>query len=233
VNQGHATELYTLGCGRGSGRACAALAAITERKDPRDPGVVRLYERACVQGYLSGCTDLARLYDTGAVIPRDTGRAIALYRSTCALDEPSACVNLATLELATGHNAGDAVALLQRACSEQLTVVCGKLAELYLAGTGVAVDAPRALGLFERGCKGGDATACGRQADLYREGRGTPRDPRRALGLYDQACAAGVASACMEAGHEYRRAGRDAQAQDRYEKACRAGITYACKYYRK
>jgi TPR repeat protein len=231
VNPIQAVELYTTGCTRGSGRACAELADIAEHKNPRDPGVFRFYERACVQGYLPGCTELARLYTAGVLVSADLNHAFALYRATCALDELPACVLLADLQEMPG-NAAAAAALYQRACTEQSTLGCGKLAELYLGGKGVAVDTHRAFGLFERGCKNGDATACARVADLYREGRGTQLDRGRALTLYDQACDASVASACMQAGLMYRHAGRDNRAEDRYARACKLGDQAGCEHKR-
>src|SRR5437764_252461 len=78
-----AVELYTLGCTRGSGRACATLAALAERRDRRDPQVFTRYERACSQGYLPACTELAQRYDTGELIPRDPDHALAIYRWAC------------------------------------------------------------------------------------------------------------------------------------------------------
>jgi len=205
---------------------------MTERKDPRDGAVFRFYDRACAQGYLPGCLELARLYDAGVLVTRDPGRAFTLYRSACELDELAACVVLGGIEEQTPGNAGAAAALYQRACGEQSTLGCRQLAELHLVGSGVTTDLARAFGLFERSCKTGDAIACSRTADLYRDGRGVKRDRNRALTLYDQACEADVASACTQAGLMYRYVGRDDRADDRWSKACRLGDQSGCDHAR-
>jgi TPR repeat protein len=143
---------------------------------------------------------------------RDPDRAAALYRSTCALDEASACAHVESAGPAEGPTSAERYA---RTCNDDVTTGCAQLGALYLAGKGVAPDAAKALQAFERACSDGDAPACASLGDLYQQGRGTERDAARALTLYDRACSAKVAWACKRAGHLYRQTHQDGLAYDR------------------
>ncbi|HEY6180083.1 MAG TPA: hypothetical protein VIX73_36830, partial [Kofleriaceae bacterium] len=224
ANALRANELYTLGCTRGSARACAELARLAERRDSRDPQIFELYNQACTGAYLPGCLELGRRYDTAGY----REYAFALYRTVCALHEPEACTRLAAAEEQIPGKAADAAAHYEQGCAASSVTGCTKAGLLYAAGKGVPADAARAARLFETGCNGNDFAACEELADAYSAGRGVARDLGHALALYDRACAAARGAACLQAGMLYRRAGRSELAQRRFDQGCRAGNQPAC-----
>jgi len=120
-----ANELYATGCGRGSGRACAELAALAERRGSRETSVLDLYDRACGWGY-SRRTAVARLYEAGTVVARDENRALSSTRSACMAASPPRAS-------ASGRSpaAFDAMRLYEKACTDTVTLGCGKLGALY------------------------------------------------------------------------------------------------------
>jgi len=121
----------------------------------------------------------------------------------------------------------EVIALYKKACNDEASVGCGRLAAFYLTGKGVAVDFAAAKSLLDRGCTAGDLDACAVLGTLYRDGRGTPRDRIRALALFDRACAS-VGAACTQAGRLYELAGRSGDAQERYVAGCRLGDASSC-----
>ena len=155
--------------------------------------------------------------------------AIAPPAAAC---EPADCNTRGMLALGLGHH-GEAVALLDRACSIGHAVACSNLAGIFRGGAGGGPhDPPRAVGLYERSCRLGFAEACTAVGTMLAEGTVVPADPARALGLFEQACTRRDAYACFTAGmfHEAGRGGpRDAgRAATAFASACELGHATGC-----
>jgi TPR repeat protein len=77
---------------------------------------------------------------------------------------------------------------------------CGRLAEDYASGTGVARDQARASALYRKDCeeqRGFFWPVCAELADRYAAGLGLRRDARRAVALYERVCPEGMYGACL------------------------------------
>ena len=86
-----------------------------------------LYERACDQGWGSGCDELAGVYMVGRALPRDTPRAVQLLEKGCSLGEGSACSNLGLMyRRGDGVPRDDTRALqyLRKACDAGFPEAC-------------------------------------------------------------------------------------------------------------
>jgi len=136
------------------GAAAAAHAPSSQRwpsaAAPRETSVLDLYD-ARAAGISPRLYRGRPLYEAGTVVARDENRALELYRSACMAGEPAACVRL-------GQEPGgfDAMRLYEKACTDTVTLGCGKLRRA-VRGKGPVTDLPRAASLFDRACNDGDA----------------------------------------------------------------------------
>jgi TPR repeat protein len=125
---------------------------------------------------------------------------------------------------------GEAVDLLDRACSLGHAVGCSNLAGVLRGGAGA--DPPRAAALYERACGLGFAEACASLGSILAEGKLVPADAPRALAMYDRACAGADAFGCFTAGlllAEGRGVPRSAEAAtERFDRACGLGHATGC-----
>jgi TPR repeat protein len=153
--------------------------------------------------------------------------AVRMYRSTCGLNEPEACIRLGAVEERIPGNAASAIAHYEQACADAPPTGCRLAGSMYARGA-VPLDLAKAAARFTTGCDAGDGEACAALGDLHRLGRGRPRDLAHALTLYDRGCNAGFAPACVAAGQMYAAAGRVDESRRAYERGCRGGNQTAC-----
>jgi len=91
-----------------------------------------LFTRACDQGWMEGCSDLAGVYLQGRDRPRDPARARALLEQACSAGVATACSNLGYM-----HQSGDGVpqdvdkgiGYLKKGCDLGFERACTWLAE--------------------------------------------------------------------------------------------------------
>jgi TPR repeat protein len=119
-----------------------------------------------------------------------------------------------------------------RQCAGGDLEACRNLGVMYVEGTGVSRDAPRAAKLFAQACNGGNLPACNHLALAYAGGMGTERLPAKAADVYQKACDGGYKLACRNLGLMLRD-GRGvpadlARADALLDKACKGGVPLAC-----
>ena len=88
---------------------------------------LQLFERACRQGWMTGCENAATLYLRGEGTPRDPARAANEFDKACNGGNPSACSNLGLMYRNGDGVARDderAVASMQKACALGMASAC-------------------------------------------------------------------------------------------------------------
>jgi hypothetical protein len=93
----------------------------------------RLYQEACDRGDLTACNVFGLMYETGAGVPLDLGRAAALYQRACEGGELVGCANLGLLHVRGASMAPDTArgaGLFRVACEGGETLGCGLLRAL-------------------------------------------------------------------------------------------------------
>jgi hypothetical protein len=98
-----------------------------------DTSPVDLYARACDQGWMSGCYDLAATYLQGKTVPRDPTRAAAAYEVACTGGMAMACSDLGLMYYSADGVQGDrprGLDYLNRACGLGNTRACGWLKQV-------------------------------------------------------------------------------------------------------
>lgn len=171
-----AVKAFERGCGLDHGRSCDWLGAEVGRGVHAERDVVRsatLFEKSCALGERSGCRHAAEMLQTGRQarpqtlnppppgapkpdLPRDTGRAVALYERACALDDLESCFIAARL-LADGDGIAPdrerSFVLFARICDDGMALACTRAAA-------VAPDRGRKRDYLRRACVLGAADAC-------------------------------------------------------------------------
>jgi TPR repeat protein len=170
-------------CRDGSGWACNEVAILMATgKVPATMPPGELFERACQEGSASGC---------------DNAKALAAGSHDFHLGDPQYIDYVLMLRQGKGpiseHSDLD---VYTRACNEGWTAACGNLAGLYLQGTDVPQDKPRARLLLTKACEGGSARSCSNLGLMYKRGDGVPQDNAKALAYLKRACDLGLAQAC-------------------------------------
>lgn len=147
--------------------------------------------------------------------------------------EPGDC-NTRGMQALWAGRWGEAVAMLDRACSMGHAVGCSNLAGVYRGGTGGGPrDPQRAVGLYDRSCRLGFAEACTTVGTMLVEGAGVPADPQRAATAFGRACELGHATGCYNAGilifrEIGARPGENEQAVGYFERACEGAQPAGC-----
>ena len=101
---------------------------LLEGKGPLpDKTSLDLFERACGQGWMAGCENVAILYLRGDGVPRDPARAAYGFDQACRGGEPTACSNAGFMYRNGDGVARDdarAMAYLEQACGLGLANAC-------------------------------------------------------------------------------------------------------------
>jgi TPR repeat protein len=187
-SSGHIAACYELGS-----RYSASGAAMNHAM------AVSLFQRSCEGGDARGCTDLARMYDTGRGAMRDVDQAVALFRKGCEGGDPRGCSDLGWMYAEGRGVAGDdaqAIALYRRGCDGGDPRGCDDLGWMHERGRGVARDDAQAAALYEHSCAAGSARGCTESGRMHDLGRGVVRDAARAYTLFQRGCEGGDAPGC-------------------------------------
>jgi len=105
---------------------------------------------------------LGLLHEQGQGVPREPGRAVALYTKACNKGYAPGCTRVGVAHLTAGTTADleEAASWLLHACEGDDAEACGLLAALHETGQGVSRDPARAAELRRRACDGGFAPSC-------------------------------------------------------------------------
>ncbi len=223
-------------CDKGEMRECVALGFASETgPKPDQARAAVLYQRACEEGFQSGCSNLAVLNFLGKGVFKDLTRAIGMFDKACEAGEPTACTNLGIIRSGTSfglRHGVRGVTTFKLTCEAQFQVGC--------AGWGMLIKVPpelppgpsAAVALSTKGCDGGDLVACVNLGAFYQAALGTAKNRQRASELFKKACDAGNAGGCGEYGTMYL-LGRGVpldgkRGQDLLTQACEWGELDAC-----
>jgi TPR repeat protein len=227
------------GCDLGSAGGCYRLGSLHEQGFVAGhplPGLASVsYARACDGSDALACEALARLVLSGAGVPRDVPRAIALLEKACTRSLASACGTLGGLYQtdATVRDEARAAQLLEKGCELGSEEACSRLGALLEVRKSPPADEVRAAELDARACDARQMDACYRLALLYRDGRGVAgADQTRSLALLTAACEAGESQACWDLAvmhRDGRGVSKDrARAVSLFERACERNSPAAC-----
>jgi TPR repeat protein len=107
--------------------------------------------------------NLGVLYATGDLLPKDDGKAAALYWRACELGDLAGCVDTGN-RLVRGwgveQNIERGVALVGWACREGDGRACGYLGEYQQTGLTSGADPRQLTSMYRTGCERGSAYAC-------------------------------------------------------------------------
>ncbi|MEW6435043.1 MAG: hypothetical protein AB1730_26380 [Myxococcota bacterium] len=157
-----AWRLEWRGCEAGHGASCARVGlSAAAGLASLDAGIAKdalgragpLVRTACEAGDAEACELTAALARAGhleADAGTFTSRARTLLGAACDAGDAQACNRLGSLLFETETDSSAAVAALDRGCTLGLAGACATLGLRYLAGKGVAADAPKAQKLLAR-----------------------------------------------------------------------------------
>ncbi len=238
-----AETLYEKACANGYGQGCLVLAELLEEESPDDSGpkIIELFQKACDLDDMNGCNSLARRYESGRGVARDSSKAFELYVKMCdrgrGVASGVACSSAAAMTdggAGTARDTKRAAELLGKACKLGYQRACYQLAVRLEDGIGVDKDYKRAAESYKVACDHGDPDACDRLAKMYTEGKGITQNADEAVAIHKKGCDAGRASACTMLGVLYENGSgsikRDEmQAAVFYRKACEMHWAAGCK----
>ncbi|WP_055048601.1 tetratricopeptide repeat protein [Devosia sp. A16] len=145
------------------------------------------YAMADEAGVSEAAARMAELYFAGSVVPRDIGKAAALYERS-----PEGVPERALLEIADYFQgqAGDeakARKYYEAALQHGQTEAAARLGDIFFYGRGTSRDLAKAESYYERAPSGVPDEANLILGDAYRDGNGVSTDGERALHYYQAA----------------------------------------------
>jgi TPR repeat protein len=153
--------------------------------------------QACAADLSKACLLIGIAYKVhpgnGADADAEQTATLSLLSGACSGGLPSACG-----KLADKSDPEKAIPLYAQACDGHVAWACTTLGYNYALGTGVPVDADRALAFFARGCDAGDKGGCSEAAQAS-----IGRDNARAASFHEKACNLGEARSCFALGNAY------------------------------
>jgi uncharacterized protein len=174
----------------------AAARSLEQQGDVGEGYAVELYRFACEEGHAPGCRGLAKLYDEGRGVARDSGRAMELWEDACAQGDAPACTILAHLFAKQDKADARVLTLLAMGCHRGDPAACSD----YAASISTSPGHESAVSSYlERACNGGVGRAC--RSLLASERSEKVLSPARERELLDRACRAQDAEACSQLSH--------------------------------
>ena len=128
IQKNEKTNFFTKLCNKNKGIGCFCLA-----KSLRDEGIVKLYLKACNNGYSRGCTSLAYEYKRGKFIEKNIDESIKLYKKECDKKNGSACNKLG-MQFEKNKQNKQSIKYYTEACSNKSFPACSKMTQIYEHG---------------------------------------------------------------------------------------------------
>ena len=130
---------------------------------PSKARAAELFSRSCLGGNISGCSELANAYSSGAGVNKDLVKAKELYNKACSGNHPSSCRAIGARYMnGNGSNIdyGKSFQYLNRSCELADMTGCGLLGLLYYEGKGVKTAPTKGMNLMKHSCNSGSAEGC-------------------------------------------------------------------------
>jgi broad specificity phosphatase PhoE len=227
-------------CDRGDVTSCNNLGALYEAGEglpAADPArAAALYRRACDDGALLACVNLARtmLEAEGGV--REPERVRAILDVACERGELLACLQAGRELDQGGRLATDlpaAARRLQQACDANIAEGCVRWADMLVRGAVEDPHAPSPVALYQRACERGSTDGCTRWAPSLLARRDDPAAVAQGRALLERACVQDDPEACRGAAVELRRWVPEVRANPTAAevlrgRACQLGVEAMC-----
>ncbi len=235
-----AAQGFTDDCERGDGDACLELARarIDGKTSPAVAG--ELFEKACLRGSATGCTEAVRFYFESGIVAKDEARSkrlaevgVGLLGKRCDLGAWQDCDRAAQMLIKVLGDPGRARGILRAACERDVAETCVGATVGEPDRAVVSALDKRGFKLFEAACGKDDAFACGELGGHYLEGIGVAKDPAKGTAALLRSCTLGYAMGCFQAGEVYRQGTSGARkdpvrAKEMYAKGCALGFVMSC-----
>lgn len=191
------------------------------------------YERSCVLGLGSGCSDLAEFY-LDHNYRNGLSKIAYLLDKACSLHDGAGCAGLGYL-----HEHGKVVALdysqaehyYRQGCALNHALACHNLGVIHESGRGVKADLKEALNLYDRSCELNLKEGCRASGRALLRFSGLNYEKRSAAS-YQKGCDLGDAQSCHELseacvqGKGVRQS--FSRARTLRKRACDLGLTQDC-----
>jgi len=221
-----ASPQWAAGCREGNPTDCYAHALLQQwLSDSSVKAVAQTLERACDGGEMRACSRLAGMFVYGD-LPRDDGRALNLYRRSCAILHLG-CEKVAEW-LAGGGQHEEAQRAAEADCKSHHPIGCEQVGLLRDGARGGPRDAVAAGAAFTLACNLGAAKACVFLGDLQWRGDLGRESRVFSRGSWERSCALGWDDGCLSLAHDDERAGSPASAVKTYRKYCQKGNAAGC-----
>lgn len=203
-----AASMLRLGCGKGSGLACAHAEILQAAYG--EPGASRAVSAAdaeqarqrletdCASGVAQSCYLFGVAVENGLGVAADMAVSLRLYEQACGGNVARACYRQGQLldaGPAAWRDPVQADELYRQACKGNEPRACFDLAKKLAPAQGSVSDSVAQL--YERGCSGDYLPSCTALAKLHLDGRLSKPDPAEAKRLLDRACKGGEPDACQ------------------------------------
>ncbi len=145
-------------------------------------------------------------YEGGRVVPRNYGKAFALFERAAASGHPMGENALALMYVmgeGTSRNPVEAFKWFQKAAEEGYAQAVHNLGWMYYTGEGVQRDPAKAVELFRKAAERGSAGGMNRLAIAYEQGQGVPQDHAQAMNWYRKAAETGDVQAQFNLAQKY------------------------------
>lgn len=176
----------------------------------------RYYQTACRLGHPSACASFGQMQFRGQGVAQDQAQGLQAMQQTCEQGLGLGCEYAASAVAQDAARAGEAMALLRKACDLGQDSGCGELGRQQAA----AGDFAAAIASYGKACDQSHAPSCREMAVLFSEGKGAAGDGARAAGLLQTACDLNDGPACHALGWAQYRTADYAKSTSYFTKAC-------------
>jgi TPR repeat protein len=176
----------------------------------------RYYQTACKLGHPSACASFGQMQFRGQGVAPDQAQGLQAMQQTCDQGLGLGCEYAAWAVSQDSARAGEAMALLQKACDLGQDSGCSELGRQQA----VAEDFTAAIASYGKACDQNHAPACRAMAVLFSDGKGAAGDGARAVPLLQKACDLNDGPACHALGWAQYRNADYARSTSYFTKAC-------------
>ena len=189
------------------------------KKEPKNP--------------ISVTYNLALMYDYGAGVKENKGKAIKLYSEVCEFSHSLACKRLGEIyENGDGvkKDINETIKLYKKSCDLNNDLACNNLAYIYTRG--IEKDIGKAIKIYQKSCDLNNSLACKNIGYIYEKGKDVKQNINKAIKTYIKSCNLGNASICKNLGFLYLKGTKVAQSITKsilfYTKSCDLNNSTSC-----
>jgi TPR repeat protein len=170
------------------------------------PEDVPALEQKAEAGDVEAQVVMGGAYNRGNVVPRDYGKALALFQKAAASGHPMAEESLGIMYVighGTQRNPAEAFKWFQKAAEHGYAQGVDDVGWMYYRGEGTERDPAKAVELFRKASELGSPSGMNRLGIAYAEGKGVSRDNVQAVSWFRKAAEAGDVQAQFNLAQKY------------------------------